>query len=108
VTTYQIIYGLLAEEELGATRVFDHRRILAAIEAGLQNEPLVPSRNRKRIEPTPPELIPEIEKYLPTAEVEVWQLRVGAWRVIYAVAALNVYVIRIIFKGRRTTRDAVS
>jgi hypothetical protein len=46
--------------------------------------------------------------YFPDKETPAWELRVGAWRVIYAVEEQVVYVPRIVKKGRQTTGQALS
>lgn len=105
---YEIIIGPLALLELESLRVHDHRRVVEAIEERLEHEPLVENRNRKPLAPVPPELEPELAAYFPEGEPHAWELRVGPWRVIYAVIQQTVYVLRVVKKGRRTTRQALS
>jgi mRNA-degrading endonuclease RelE of RelBE toxin-antitoxin system len=81
----------LALAELGSLRPFDGRRVAAAID-GLAHQPLVETRSRK---PLRAPLVP------------AWELRVGAFRVMYEVEAEVVRVLRIVRKGRKTTGEAL-
>jgi len=108
VAAYKIVIGPLAEEELSELRAFDHRAILDAIASHLTWEPLVRSKHRKRLSPPPAALRPELDALFEGPTPEAWQLRVGAWRVIYVVAGKTTYIVRVIHKGGRTTDHALS
>ena len=100
--------------------------ITKAIEEKLGDEPLVPTKNRRPLDPTPEDLVRELlaTRELVTAFPEVaagiaaaleaglgyqmWQLRVRKWRVLYAVVGLVVYVVRVVEKGRKTTGEILS
>ena len=73
---YEIAFETNAVAELAALRAFDGRKILAAIEEQLSNEPTVPTRNRKTLEGVEPSF---------HAVPPVWELRVGDFRVFYDV-----------------------
>ena len=64
-------------KDLRRLRARDRQRILEAIETMLPHEPLVPTRNRKRLAG----LVPPW-----TAEPPVWELRAGRFRVFYDVS----------------------
>jgi hypothetical protein len=106
---YQIIFERRAEGELLAARPFDQRRIMAAIATSLRHEPLAQTKNRK-----PLRVIPDLATYLHQlfpdgAETPPpWELRVGAWRVTYVVRGREVWVLRVVQKGRKTTSEALS
>jgi mRNA-degrading endonuclease RelE of RelBE toxin-antitoxin system len=108
VTAYSIIIGPLAHEELHELRVYDHRTIRDAMARHLLEAPNVESKTRKRLAPPPTELASELEVYFEGTMPEVWELRVGTWRVIYVVDGSTVYVLRVVKKGRRTTSQALS
>jgi mRNA-degrading endonuclease RelE of RelBE toxin-antitoxin system len=96
---YAILVHELAAKELEGLRVFDHRRIVDAIEEQLLHQPLVTTKRRKCLE----SLQPRFEHVPP-----VWELRVGAYRVFYDVDAANsrVHVRAIRHKGvTQTTED---
>lgn len=107
-TTYQIILGPLAESELHEVRAYEHRRIIEAIEQRLQHEPLVENRNRKPLDPAPPEMASELEAYFPEGVPPMWELRIGSWRAIYGIRGQEVHILRIVKKGRTTTGRALS
>jgi mRNA-degrading endonuclease RelE of RelBE toxin-antitoxin system len=98
---YQIVVHELAIEELKSIRVFDQRRILAAIREQLADQPSLATRRRKCLI----DLAPSFEHSLP-----VWELRVGAFRVFYDVAEDEKYVhIRAVRlkQPRQRTEDIV-
>ena len=96
---YEIRIGEGAEAELRRLRVFDQRIIVAAIREHLTDEPTTETKRRKRL--------------VPTAETEAagvaWELKVGAFRVYYAVneTEVVVLVVKIERKGRKTTKETL-
>jgi mRNA-degrading endonuclease RelE of RelBE toxin-antitoxin system len=107
MSAYKIHISPQVQAQLDLLRAFDHVRILEAIEEKLSHEPLVRSRSRKPLEPTPPALADFVRKLLGDVEA-VWQLRVVPWRVAYAVEGRTVYVLRVFRKEQGTTDDALS
>ena len=95
-----------AQAQLNLLRAFDHVRILEAVEQKLTCEPLVRSRSRKPLEPTPPVLADLARSIL--GDATVWELRVVPWRVAYAVDGRIVHVLLVFRKDRETTGDALS
>ena len=110
MSAYEIIFDPVADAELHALRAYDHRTIRDAIDEKLSTEPLVRTKGRKPLDPVPPEIEIEIKVYLDGLLVpEVWQLTVGAYRVLYVVIeGETVYVLRVVLKGRLTTGEALS
>jgi mRNA-degrading endonuclease RelE of RelBE toxin-antitoxin system len=100
---YAIDYSEQAQEDLAALRGFDRATIMDAISANLKYEPTVETRNRKRLERVLP------AGMLDTAQGnEVWELRVGDFRVYYDVEPeTKVLVIRVVEKGRLTTEGSL-
>jgi mRNA-degrading endonuclease RelE of RelBE toxin-antitoxin system len=94
---YAIELSSLAVTDLKAMRVYDRRRVADAIDAQLQDQPGLETRNRKRLD----RLVPEFEHHPP-----VWELRVGDYRVFYDIddSAATVYVrtIRRKERGQKT------
>jgi mRNA-degrading endonuclease RelE of RelBE toxin-antitoxin system len=79
-----------AESVLGQMAILparDRASVLDAIEALLQYEPLVETRNRKPLRPNP---------------VAPWELRVGRLRVFYEIAADTPATVRVLAVGRKT------
>jgi hypothetical protein len=107
MSTYEIHVSPQVQGQLELMRAFDHVRILEAIEEKLTHEPLVRSRNRKPLAPTPPALAVFVKKLLGDVDA-VWELRVVPWRVAYAVEGRAVYVLRVFRKDQQTTDDALS
>jgi mRNA-degrading endonuclease RelE of RelBE toxin-antitoxin system len=107
VSAYEIKISPAVQAQLDLLRAFDHVRILEAIEEKLTHEPLVRTRNRKPLEPTPPALA-AFAKKLMVDVTAVWELRVIPWRVAYAVEGRTVHVLHIFRKGQGTTDDALS
>jgi mRNA-degrading endonuclease RelE of RelBE toxin-antitoxin system len=107
VSVYEIQISPPVQAQLDRLRAFDHVRILEAIEEKLTHEPLVRSRSRKPLEPTPPALASFVKKLLGDVTA-VWELRVVPWRVAYAVEGRVVYVLRVFRKDQETTDDALS
>ena len=105
---YRIILGATAREELLGARPFERRTLESAIEVHLTDQPDLASRRRKRLRPPPVELAAYVEAVFGGATPEMWNLRVGGWRVVYAVERATVYVLRIVKKGRATTGYALS
>jgi hypothetical protein len=96
-----------AQAQLDLMRAFDHVRIIEAIGESLVREPLVRSRNRKPMEPTPP-VLASLARSVFGDETAVWELRVVPWRVAYAVDGRVVYVLFVFRKDRGTTDNALS
>ncbi|MBI4771137.1 MAG: type II toxin-antitoxin system RelE/ParE family toxin [Chloroflexi bacterium] len=67
---YEIEYTPEAREDLNSFRKFEQKRILDEIDAQLQYEPNVETRNRKKLRPT---------------DVAEWELRIDNVRVFYDV-----------------------
>ena len=95
----------VAEAEVDELRTFDSRPVMRAI-GELRHEAETKTRNRKPLE-QPMEKVPEAS----------WELRVGDHRVFYDVRTKGdvennefpktVRILRVILKGRRTTKEAV-
>ncbi len=67
---YEIRFASSARRQLQAFRVHERTVIVAAVETQLSHEPLVETRNRKRLRPNP---------------MAPWELRVRNMRVFYEV-----------------------
>ncbi len=67
---YEIEYTPEAREDLNSFRKFEQKRILDEIDAQLQYEPNVETRNRKKLRPN---------------DVAEWELRIDNVRVFYDV-----------------------
>lgn len=107
MSAYEIKISPSVQAQLDLLRAFDHVRILEAIEEQLTHEPLLRTRNRKPLEPTPPALA-DFAKKLMADVTAVWELRVIPWRVAYAVEGRTVHVLHVSRKGQGTTDDALS
>jgi mRNA-degrading endonuclease RelE of RelBE toxin-antitoxin system len=98
---YEVVVHELAVDELKSLRVYDQRRIIAAIRSQLSDHPNVQTRNRKCLV----DLTPAFEHELP-----VWELRAGLYRVFYDVddeeRRVNVRAIRR-KEPRQKTEDIV-
>ena len=73
---FEIFIRELAAAEIEALRPYDQRQIVSAIDDQLTHQPSVQTRRRKCLVG----LTPDFEHVLP-----LWELRVGAFRVFYAV-----------------------
>lgn len=96
---YEIRFAKGVEKDLRRLPAFHRARLIAAIEAHLQDTPLVANRNRKPLA----SLIPPW-----TGELPVWELRVGSHRVFYDVSEVgNVVYVRAVRKkpANMTTRE---
>ena len=84
-----------------ALRVYDQRRIIAALEKQLSHQPTMPTRHRKCLK----DLMPTFEHVPP-----VWELRVGNFRVFYDVddEAALVHVRAIRRKLPRQTTEEIA
>jgi len=84
---YEIEYTPEAFEDLGSFRKFEQGHILDEVDAQLQYEPNVETRNRKQLRPN---------------AVAEWELRIGNFRVFYDVfqAAKVVRVEAVGYKRR--------
>ena len=69
-----------AVDDLGSMRTFDVRRVVAAVESQLSQEPTQETRNRKRLRPN---------------GLAEWELRVDAFRVFYDVDDETVSIVAI-------------
>jgi mRNA-degrading endonuclease RelE of RelBE toxin-antitoxin system len=73
---FDIEFSESVEEDLAGLRAFDRKQILDHIDLQLTHEPITETRNKKRLVG----LEPPWEQAGP-----VWELRVGEFRVFYAV-----------------------
>lgn len=91
----------LAEGELKAIRAFERRRIVDEVRSQLSDQPMLATRNRKRLETA----VPDFEHVPP-----IWELRVGDYRVFYDVDEADevafVRAIRRKVQGQ-TTEDII-
>ena len=96
-TRYRIEWDPRAEAELEALHVFDSRPIVQAVRE-LSHQAETETRNRKPLL-HPIDDVPEA----------AWEIRVVEHRVLYEVKeGQTVRILRVILKGRHTTREAVS
>ena len=72
--------------------VFDRARVQASVASSLEGEPDRPTRHRRPLKSG--------VGWCPEA---TWQLRVGEYRVLYRIQNSSVEILRVRFKGRRTT-----
>ena len=103
---YEIRLSPIAEAQLETLRAFDSVRIIDAVRERLLHEPLTRTRQRKPFESIPEELT-ELASAILGHVGAVWELRVGPWRVAYAVKSRTVHVLRIFRKDRQTTDEAL-
>lgn len=92
-----------AEEEMTVLPVFEHRRIVDAIEQQLASEPERPTRNRKCLGDG---MTADFE-YVPP----LWQLRVGDHRVFYQVNAPAASVVVLAVRKKppeKTTAEVLN
>jgi mRNA-degrading endonuclease RelE of RelBE toxin-antitoxin system len=88
---YEIDFADTAIDHLKALTASERAAAIDAIEEHLSHEPLVETRNRKLLRPNP---------------IAAWELRVGALRVFYDVAATaaatgTVPLVRILAVGKK-------
>ena len=76
ICVYELRFAADVEDDLKRVRVHDRRRVLDSIEIQLSHQPTVSAKNRKILV----DLTPAWE-----ANPPIWELRVGAYRVIYDV-----------------------
>ena len=94
--TYVVELDPTADDELDRLKPFEARSILEAIRQ-LRYEAEIATRNRKPLR--------SVIVSVPEAS---WELRVGDYRVLYAVRNRRlVRLLRVIFKGRLTMNEAV-
>jgi mRNA-degrading endonuclease RelE of RelBE toxin-antitoxin system len=95
---YDVRFAALARQHLDELRSFDRNRILDEIWAHLRTSPTVVTTRRKMLVGATPSF-----EHVPP----VWQLRVGAFRVIYDVnpGARTVVVRAVVHKGNKTTGE---
>jgi mRNA-degrading endonuclease RelE of RelBE toxin-antitoxin system len=67
---YAIEFTQEAADDVKAFKKFEQRVILSGIETQLRYEPMVETRNRKRLRPN---------------DVADWELRVGKYRILYNI-----------------------
>lgn len=82
---YEIELTPEAIEDLGLLRKFHRQRVVNEIETELGDEPVVETRNRKRLRPN---------------EVAEWELRVGGFRVFYDVE-VEARLVKVEAVGRK-------
>jgi mRNA-degrading endonuclease RelE of RelBE toxin-antitoxin system len=75
-------------------RPFDRPVIQAAVTKALAGQPEIPTRNRRPLA-APLSWCPEA----------TWQLRVGAFRVLFRMDEDTVHVLRVVSKGLRTSEE---
>jgi len=92
---YEILVHHLAAQELENVRVFDRRRIVAAIEKRLKHQPTSATRSRKCLV----SLTPGFEHLPP-----VWELKVGDFRVFYDVDSAS-RVVHVRAVRRKTAAE---
>jgi mRNA-degrading endonuclease RelE of RelBE toxin-antitoxin system len=80
---YEIRFARDVEKDFRRLPAFHRARVIAAIETQLSHTPEVVTRNRKLLV----NLIPPW-----TAELPVWELRVGSYRVFYDVSEAEMVV----------------
>jgi len=97
---YRVLLIPSAYHELHALRASERRRVAEAIRQALRSQPAVPTRNRKLLRG---------RRSLKAPPLEVWELRVGAYRVFYDVDedTRQVTVRAVRRKGRRTTEEVL-
>ena len=83
---YQIEIAETAKGHLKRMNRPSIAQVFGAIRTRLIHEPLVESRNRKRLRPNP---------------VAPWELRVGSFRVFYEVKAEDLNTVRILAVGEK-------
>lgn len=93
---YSIEVAPEAQSELRRLRPFDARPVYRAV-AELRSQARIETRNRKPLR-SPLDALPEAS----------WEIRVGRYRVLYAIAGLTVRVLRVIVKGRETLSEALT
>ncbi len=96
---FAILFSKGVKGDLRDLRAYDRRALLDAIEAQLTHAPNVPTRHRKLLH----NLVPPFEAIPP-----IWQLRVGAFRVLYDIneEGRRVYIRAIRRKpAHRTTEE---
>lgn len=99
---FTIWFSAGVKEDMAGLRAYDRRMVLDAIEAHLSHAPSVATKHRKLLH----NLVPPFEAVPP-----VWQLRAGAFRVLYDVSAeeRRVYVRAVRRKpAHRRTEDILS
>ena len=82
---YRVNISVHAQAELDRLRAHDHRRILEAIRTQLLHDPLIATRNRKRLG----EGVTADFDFVPP----LWELRVDEFRVFYIVDEVELLVL---------------
>ena len=90
---YAILYARAFDQDLDDVPVYDAVIIRTSV-ALLSHQAETITRNRRPLA-SPVSWCPEAG----------WQLRVGAYRVLYSVESGAVQVLRLTFKGRKTTEE---
>src|SRR5262245_32104495 len=94
---HEVCWSEEAMADLLRVPIFHRRRVVGALDQ-LRSEPTVETRHRKPLL-EPLEGLPE----------ETWELRVGAYRVLYWTDdGQTVQLLRVILKGPRTTEAAMA
>ena len=86
---YSILFSPEVEGHLRALSIRDQRVVLDVIEEQLSHDPLVGTRNRKKMRPNP---------------VALWELRAGHLRVYYDVEGREVWIRAVGVKDRDKVR----
>lgn len=93
---YELRWSEDAAAELQALPAFHRSTIVAAL-AVLRHQATVETRNRK-----------PLSKAVPDLPHPAWEVRIGDYRAFYAIEDSRVVrIFRVIFKGKRTTADAL-
>ena len=90
---YELRYTVEFDRDLDEIPPYDGPIIRAAVLV-LQNQAEQPTRNRR----------PLLRPVFWCSDAN-WQLRVGQYRVLYSVQERAVSLLRVTFKGRRTTEE---
>jgi mRNA-degrading endonuclease RelE of RelBE toxin-antitoxin system len=90
---YVLLYARAFDRDLDGIPAYDAVIVRTRV-AVLAQQPEVEARNRRRLG-APVAWCPEA----------TWQLRVGDYRVLYRVDRALVRVLRLTFKGRKTTEE---
>ncbi len=95
---FAIQYSDEALADLLALRAFDRARIADAISKNLTYQPMVITKHRKPVVPSPD-----------LSVSAAWELQVGAFGVLYDIVPETlVLIIRVVHKGTLTLADAMA
>lgn len=90
---YRLLYSRAFDADLDNIPAYDAAAVGSRVRL-LAYQAEVAARNRRRLA-APVSWCPDA----------TWQLRVGSYRILYRVDGGNVHVLRVIFKGRKTTEE---